>query len=56
VNLPIELSFYLLLPLIAGLATWNRKYLLRLLSLFTTAPGGGWALILLGRLKLFPLS
>lgn len=35
-TLPIELSFYFLLPLIAGLASWNRKWLLLFLSLFAT--------------------
>ena len=35
-TLPIELSFYLLLPLIAGLAAWNRKWLLLGLCLVVT--------------------
>ncbi len=35
-TLPIELSFYLLLPLIASLAAWNRKIPLLLISLFAT--------------------
>ena len=34
-TLPIELSFYLVLPLIASLAAWNRKTLLILVSLVT---------------------
>lgn len=43
-TLPIELSFYLLLPLITGLAAWKRSWLLLLLSLFVTMAWRWYAL------------